>query len=157
MKPLEMTKTSPNEVCVKRSFDAPLDLVWRAFTEPEFVKRWLTGPPGHTMPICEIDLREGGQWRYVWNIPVEEMIAYGTFQEVVKHERLVHTETFAQWPDDSAVVTTLFEAQQGQSLVTMLIAYGSEATRNMVLQTGMTDGIEMSYARLDALMPVYQV
>lgn len=157
MKPLEMIQASPNEICVKRGFDAPLELVWRAFTEPEFVKRWLTGPPGHTMPICEIDLREGGQWRYVWNIPVDEMIAYGSYQEVVKHQRIVNTETFAQWPDDSSVVTTLFEQQKDQTLVTMLIAYGTEATRNMVLQTGMTEGIEMSYERLDALMPVYQV
>ncbi|MBT9547830.1 MAG: SRPBCC family protein [Candidatus Sericytochromatia bacterium] len=157
MKPLEMIQANPNEICVKRGFDAPLELVWRAFTEPEFVKRWLTGPPGHTMPICEIDLREGGQWRYVWNIPVDEMIAYGSYQEVVKHQRIVNTETFAQWPDDSSVVTTLFEQQKDQTLVTMLIAYGTEATRNMVLQTGMTEGIEMSYERLDALMPVYSV
>lgn len=153
---LEMRKSASNEVTVTRSFAAPVSLVWRAFTEPELIKRWLTGPPGHSMSVCEVDLRAGGNWRYVWLIPVEEMEAYGQFLEVLPQQKIVHTETFAMWPDNSSQVTTLFEPQaDGSTLVTMVMAYDSEATRDMVLKTGMTDGMEMSYQRLESILPEY--
>ncbi len=153
MNPLTMTTPSEKVVSVTRQFDAPLELVWRAFTEPELVKRWLTGPPGHTMPVCEIDLRSGGNWKYVWKMPGDVlMTAYGKYQEVTLHERIVHTETFAEWPDNSSIVTTRFNAQQGGTLVTTLMEFDNEAIRDMVLQTGMTDGMEMSYQGLDQIL-----
>lgn len=153
MKTLEMTKTAANEVCVKRSFDAPISLVWRAFTEPALIQRWMTGPPGHTMPICEMDARVGGSWRYVWKMPEGEMEAYGQVKEIVLHERIVHTETFAPWPDQSSLVTTEFTALGDRTLVTTTMAFSDEATRDMVLRTGMTDGMESSYARLETILP----
>jgi len=153
MKPLTMTTPSEKVVCVTRQFDALPELVWRTFTEPELVKRWLTGPPGHTMPVCEIDLRVGGSWKYVWKMPDDTlMTAYGKYQEVKLHERIVHTETFEQWPDNSSFVTTRFNAQQGGTQVTTLMEFDSETTRDMVLQTGMTEGMEMSYQGLDQLL-----
>lgn len=152
MKPLEVTTPSDTEVCVKRSFDAPASLVWRAFSEPALVKRWLTGPPGHSMPICEIDFREGGKWRYVWKMPEGEMVAYGTFRSIAEHRRIVHSETFAAWPDSESIVTTIFTETGGRTLVTMTMAYDSRQTRDIVLQTGITVGMEHSYTNLDELL-----
>jgi uncharacterized protein YndB with AHSA1/START domain len=153
MSALKMITAAPNEVCVERRFNAPVALVWRAFTEPTIVQRWLTGPPGHTMPICEIDLRVDGAWRYVWKMPEGEMEAYGTYREVVPYERIVHTETFAMWPDQQSLITTTFHAEADHTLVRMVMAFASTETRDAVLMTGMTDGMEMSYQRLDDLLP----
>jgi len=151
---LEMKKTAPNEVTVVRHFNAPSSLVWRAFTEPELVKQWLTGPPGHSMPICEIDLRVDGKWRYVWQFPDGgQMIAYGHYQEIVPETKIVNSETFEMWPDKECQVTTQFRAVGQSTEVTMIMQYENEEIRDMVLKTGMTDGMEMSFARLESLLP----
>ncbi len=157
MQPLTMTQLASDQIRVKRSFNAPVSLVWRAYTEPELVKRWLTGPPGHTMPICEIDLREGGAWRYVWQMPEGQMVAYGIYQAIEPCQQIIHTEIFEQWPDHPSLITTTFSElygqTYGQTLVTTVIHYDSEATRDAVLKTGMASGMEMSYAKLDSLLP----
>ena len=152
MKPLRITKQSTNQVLVERSFDAPVALLWRAYTEPELVKQWMTGPPGHTMPVCEMDVRTGGKFRWVWKMPEGEMAAYGVFREVIERERLVHTETFEEWPDNHALITTTFDKYGGGTLLSVLIEYDSEETRDAVLSTGMADGMEMSYSNLDTLL-----
>ena len=63
---IEVTTPSEREIVTRRTFNAPRELVFRAHTEPELVKRWLLGPPGWTMPVCRIDLKVGGKYRYVW-------------------------------------------------------------------------------------------
>src|ERR1700730_4176355 len=81
------------EIQVTRSFGAPRQLVFDAFTNPDLVKRWLLGPPGWTMPVCEIDLKVGGRYRYVWRKPgVKDMGIGGMFREVVWPARLVANE-----------------------------------------------------------------
>lgn len=149
--PLKLTTPSDTEIHIERVFDAPVAFVWRAFTEPEIVKRWLTGPPGHTMPICEIDLQVGGKWRYVWSMPEDEMEAHGAYREIVPLEKIAHTETFCQWPDNETTVTTAFMEDAGKTTVLMKIKYDSRETRDAILQTPMEQGVEMSYCNLDEL------
>ncbi len=83
-----------------RTVDSPVELVWRAHTEPELVKQWATGPPDHSLPVCEIDLRVGGKGRYVWKNRQLEMGMTAEFKEIVEHERIVHTERFDGWPTE---------------------------------------------------------
>ncbi|WP_299043129.1 SRPBCC family protein [uncultured Tateyamaria sp.] len=153
MKPLKLSSPTDTTIEIIRSFDAPRHLVWRAHTEPALVKRWLTGPAGHTMPECDIDLRVGGTYRYVWEWPEGRMSARGTFREIETNHRIVCTEAFDFAPDSETLVEQTFTEQGGQTIVTMLLRYDSTATRDAVLQTPMEEGLEASYANLDALLP----
>src|SRR5690348_490411 len=93
---LKVTMPSDREIAMTRVFDAPRTLVFDAHTKPELVKRWLLGPPGWTMPVCEIDLRVGGKYRWVWRSDSDgsTMGIGGVYREIVAHERLVATERF---------------------------------------------------------------
>jgi uncharacterized protein YndB with AHSA1/START domain len=92
---LQLTTPADREIQMTRVFVAPRHLVFDAFTKPEFVRRWLLGPEGWTMPVCEIDLRVGGGYRYVWrHANGNEMGMRGVYREIVTPERLVSTETF---------------------------------------------------------------
>ncbi|WP_299555702.1 SRPBCC family protein [uncultured Tateyamaria sp.] len=152
MRPLAMTTPTETTIVITRSFDAPKSLVWRAHTDPELVKRWLTGPSGHTMPECEIDLRVGGAYRYVWEWADGRMVATGTFREIESEERLLLTEVFDIFPDNETLVEQVFSEQDGQSTVVMSLHYDSKETRDGVLQSPMDEGLEASYRSLDALV-----
>jgi uncharacterized protein YndB with AHSA1/START domain len=150
--PAPLTVTTPNDtdVVVVRTFDAPRDLVWRAHTEPKLVKKWLLGPPGWSMPTCEIDLRVGGRYRYGWahsSKPAFEMT--GTFTEVKAPARMVHVEEFQGM---QATITTLFAEKDGRTTLTMTMHFPSKAARDGAVRTGMTDGMEQSYQKLDQLV-----
>jgi len=145
------TMPSDREVVATRSFDAPRDLVWDAFTIPEHVKKWMIGPDGWTMPVCEMDLRPGGQWRYTWrNGQGHEFSMYGEFLEITRPERLVNTETFD--PHPASLNTTVFEEKSGRTLITATVVYASKEVRDTALATGMTDGWGQSYDRLEDLL-----
>jgi len=140
------------QVVIKRVVDAPRRIVFDAWTNPQYVPRWLLGPPGWTMPVCEIDLRPGGTWHYVWRrADGSEMAMHGSYKEVVPPERLVSTESWGpQWPE---TVNTLVLAESGgRTTITLTITYPSREARDAALQTGMKDGLEQGYARLDALL-----
>jgi uncharacterized protein YndB with AHSA1/START domain len=125
--------------------------VWRAHTEPKLVKKWLLGPPGWTMPICEIDLRVGGRFRYGWTHPEKQGFEIrGTFREVAPQSRIVHTELF-NGQEPGAVVTTLFKENRGRTEMTMTMSFPSKEARDAAVATGMTDGMEQSYQKLDQL------
>ena len=125
--------------------------IWRAHTEPVLVKQWMSGPPGHSLPVCEIDLRVGGQARYVWKNPEFEMGMTATFVEIVEGERIVHTEVFESWPEGASTVTTSFASTGSGTDLTVDIEYQSEAARNDAVATGFADGYEASFQLLDAL------
>jgi uncharacterized protein YndB with AHSA1/START domain len=146
----EFTTPSDREVVARRVFDAPRRLVWDAHTRPEHVQRWLLGPDGWTMPVCEIDLRPGGAWRYVWRKEdgTEEFFMHGTFREIVPTERIVHTEFFGEMPEP-AVITSTFEEAGGRTTLTVTVVYPSKEARDAALATGMTGGWGKSYERLD--------
>ena len=93
---LKVTTRGDREIVMTREFNAPRRLVFDAFTKPELVKQWLLGPPGWSMPVCEIDLKVGGAYRYVWRRDADgsEMAMGGIFREIVPQERIVSTEVF---------------------------------------------------------------
>ena len=113
------------EITMTRRFGAPRAMVFEAWTKPELLKRWMTGPPGMTLPICEVDLRVGGAYRYVWRTSQgQEMGAGGTFLEVAAPERFVATERFDQaWYPGEAVITITFVEQDGETEVTTTMRY----------------------------------
>jgi uncharacterized protein YndB with AHSA1/START domain len=143
---------SDREVVVTRVVDAPRRLVWKAWTDPAHVPQWMTGPEGWTMPVCEIDLRPGGSWHYVWRKgDGAEMGMTGTYREVVPPERLVHTESWGpEWPE--TVNTMVLTESGGRTTITLTILYPSKEARDAALRTGMKDGMEQSFARLDRVL-----
>jgi len=151
---MDVTTSGDSEVVVTRVFDAPRTLVFDCFTKPELVPRWLLGPPGWTMPVCEIDLRVGGTYRYVWRHPERgDMGVTGTYRELAPPERIVHTELFDEdWTSGGATVTTVFTEAGGETTVTMTIRFTSAKAREAALATGMTRGMAQSYDRLDAVL-----
>ncbi len=149
---LEVAPEGDRFLRLRRDFAAPLPLLWRAYTEPALLKRWM-GAQGWPLTHCEMELREGGNLRWVWSGPHGEMGLSGHFREVRAQERIVHTELFDEdWTGGETVVTLCFEDCDGGARLDMLIEYASEAARAGALQSGMTDGMEETYARLDELL-----
>ena len=149
-----VSRPSERELCVTRVFRAPRALVFETFTKPEWLARWMIGPEGWSMSVCEVDLRPGGRFRYVWTkAGGKEMGMGGTFVEVTPPSRLVHVEVFDQdWTGGETTVTTDLTEADGVTTMSMTVAYSSMAARDGALGSGMTTGMEMSYARLDALL-----
>ena len=151
---LKVVAQSQREIVMTRDFHAPRRLVFDAYTKPELVRQWLLGPPGWSMPVCEIDLRVGGAYRYVWrHTNGKEMGMGGVYREIVPQERLVCTELFdeAWYPGESLITTTLVE-QGGRTTLTTTILYVSQDARDGVLKSGMESGVAMSYDRLAAIV-----
>ena len=151
---LEITKLSDLELQWQRRFSAPVESVFEALTTPELVKQWLTGPPGMTMPVCEIDLRVGGRFRYVWRRPDGgEMGMGGEYKELSPPNRIVHTELFDEdWTGGETLVTTELAEDNGMTLLTCTVRYSSKSARDAALQTGMGDGVAHSYEQLNVLL-----
>jgi uncharacterized protein YndB with AHSA1/START domain len=157
-----MTKTAPltvatptdREVVITRVVDAPRGMVFDAHTKPDLVRRWLLGPPGWTMPVCEIDLRVGGKYRYVWKHPDGQAMGMGgTFTEVVRPSRIAATQLFDEdWTGGETLVITEIVEQSGKSTITTTVRYASREARDAALQTGMTTGMEAGYERLEELL-----
>jgi uncharacterized protein YndB with AHSA1/START domain len=144
------------EIQVSRDFDAPRPLVFDAFTKPELVRRWLLGPPGWTMPVCEIDLRVGGFYRYVWRSEKDgsQMGIRGVFREVTPVERVVATERFDDaWYPGEALDTTVFEEIRGHTRTTITVLYESQEARDTARRSGMEYGMAAGYDRLETLLP----
>jgi len=152
--PLKVTTPSDREILITRAFDAPRSLVFDCMSKPELVRRWLLGPPGWTMPVCEIDFRVGGRFRYVWRrANGNELAMGGVYREIVRPERIVHTELFDEdWTGGETVGTSIFTEHGAKTALTMTILYTSKEARDGALRTGMTEGMTVSYDRLEALM-----
>jgi uncharacterized protein YndB with AHSA1/START domain len=150
----KVTTPSDLEIAMTRVFSAPRRLVFDALTKPELVKQWLLGPAGWTMPICEIDLRVGGAYRYVWrHADGKEMGMGGVFREIVVPERIVHSERFEQpWYPGEALVTNVLVEQGGKTTLTLTSRFDSRETRDGVLKSGMEKGVTVSYDRLEQLL-----
>jgi uncharacterized protein YndB with AHSA1/START domain len=139
-------------IIMKRVFEAPRWLVFEAWTKPEHLTRWMLGPSGWTMPVCEIDLRPGGAWHFVWrHSDGSEMEMRGVYREVAAPERLVSTESWGgDWPE---TLNTLVLAEEGgKTTMTLTILYPSAEARDAALKTGMTDGVSKSFERLAELL-----
>jgi uncharacterized protein YndB with AHSA1/START domain len=151
---LKVTTPSERDVVMTREFAASRGMVFDALTKPELVRRWLLGPPGWTMPVCDIDLRVGGTYRYVWrNADGREMGMGGTFKEMVRPSRLVATESYDDhWTGGETLVTTELVETRGTTTVSTTVRYATREARDAALKMGATKGLEASYVRLDELL-----
>jgi uncharacterized protein YndB with AHSA1/START domain len=162
--PSKSTVTLPNDrdVVVVRTFNAPRELVFDAWTKPALVQRWLLGPPGWTMPVCEMDVRPGGKYRWRWRSEADgkEFGFSGEFREVVRPSRTVHVERYDSGDVGGemgeALVTSELTESNGVTTHKMTIRYESKEVRDAAVKTGMTDGMEMGYQRLDGLLAEQQ-
>ncbi len=140
-----VTLPTDEQILITREFDAPKELVWKAWTTPELVKRWWHANRGE-MTVAEIDLRVGGTWRSVSVTPDGFEVAFhGEYREVVPNERLVSTEAFEGVPDPDAnatVNTATFTEEDGRTTLTILVEAPSKEIRDAIIDSGMEAGMQ---------------
>src|SRR5580658_3176715 len=147
-----VTMPTDREIVVTRVFNAPRNLVFEAWTNPKYLPQWMLGPDGWTMPVCEIDLRPGGSWHFIWrHSSGKEMEMRGEYREVKPPERLVSTESWGPgWPE--TLNTLELSEHAGKTTATITILYPSREARDAALNTGMKAGMAMSYDRLEKFL-----
>ncbi|WP_437934105.1 SRPBCC family protein [Sorangium sp. So ce341] len=153
----QVTTPSEQEIHMTRLFNAPRHLVFEAMTKPEHVKRWwgCLGE-GYSVPVCEIDLRPGGAWRFVNRHPHGEAAFHGEYKEITPPSRLVYTEIFEMFPDTVSLVTSVLTEEGGKTRVTTTTRYPSKEVRDAVIASGMEHGAALSYDRLEDLVAQLQ-
>jgi uncharacterized protein YndB with AHSA1/START domain len=151
---LQVATHGDREIVMTRTFSAPRHLVFEAFTKPDLIRRWLTGPPGWSMTVCEFEARVGGSYRYVWrNQDGTEMGMGGVVKELTPPERIVATEKFDQaWYEGEAIGTIELSELAGQTMLRQTLRYNSRETRDAVLKTPMEQGVGYGYDQLEALV-----
>ena len=148
----QVTTPSDNEIVLTRLFSAPRQLVFDAMSQAEHVKHWWGNlGEGYSVPVCEIDFRVGGQWRFVNAHPKGEAAFHGVYREIDAPGRLVFTEIFEPFPDAESVVTSLLTEENGKTRLTAICIYPSKEVRDIVIGTGMEKGAAASYDRLEDL------
>jgi uncharacterized protein YndB with AHSA1/START domain len=159
-KPAEVTLPSDRDVRVTRTFNAPRQLVWDAHTRPELVRKW-QGYGGWDMPVCDMDVRVGGQYKWQWrNLEDGKRFGFfGTFTDVNSPSSLAHDQyfdagetDFAMPAGDPCIVSLELSEQSGVTTLICNMKFASKEARDDAVSTGMTDGMEHSYTRLDELV-----
>jgi uncharacterized protein YndB with AHSA1/START domain len=146
----KVTTPSDREIRLTRVFNAPRALVFEAMTKPEHITQWWGRlGDGYSVPVCEVDLRPGGAWRFVNRHPNGEAAFHGVYREITPPERVVFTEIFEEFPDAESVVTSVLTEENGKTRLTATVVYPSMDVRDMVLKTGMDRGAAISYDRLE--------
>lgn len=152
---LVVTTPTDRSIAMSREFKASRELVFRTLVEPELIRRWLLGPDGWSMPVCEVDLKVGGVYRYVWQRDSDgtTMGMGGVYLAIEPPARLKVTEKFdeAWYPGEAVVETTLVETG-GITTITTTVLYESKEARDGVLKSGMESGVEVSYVRLERVL-----
>jgi uncharacterized protein YndB with AHSA1/START domain len=149
----KVTLPTDEEILIRREFDAPRHLVYRAYTTPELVMRWWSGQRGE-MKIADIDLRVGGMWRYVMVANGGYEVAFhGEYREIVPDERIVTTEVYEGMPEvgEPAVDTITFIEADGRTTLELLMRVSSREIRDMILETGMEIGVQEQMDALEQL------
>jgi uncharacterized protein YndB with AHSA1/START domain len=143
---------SDTTIAARRFVEAPRQEVFDAWTMPGHIQRWMLGPSGWTMPVCEVDLRAGGAWRFGWRGPDgRELGMEGEYREVSAPERLVATERWGDpWPE--TLTTVVFGEDDEGTTITCITAYPSKGARDAALETGVKDGMNQSFDRLTAFL-----
>jgi uncharacterized protein YndB with AHSA1/START domain len=151
---LKIAPSGDRELVMTRYFFAPCGMVFDALTKPDQIKQWLLGPPGWSMPTCEVALKVGGAYRYVWkHTNGEQMGVGGVYKEIARPDRIVHTERFDKaWYAGEAVLTTSLVEKNGKTMLTVTIRYESEEARDAVLKSRMEEGVSASYDALEDLL-----
>jgi uncharacterized protein YndB with AHSA1/START domain len=149
---LKVTLPSDKEILLARVFDAPRALVFEAMTRPEHVRRWWCWMDGATMPVCEIDLRVGGKYRFVMHgAQCGEVAFHGEYLEVVRPERIVHTEVFEPFPDSPAHVTVSLAERDGKTHYQARVVHQTKEARDMHVQSGMEEGAGVALDLLEEI------
>ena len=143
-----ITLPSDTEILITRVFDAPAELIFKAWTTPELIKRWW-GFDSSEWLVCEIDARVGGKWRYVIRDSDMEVGFHGEIRELDAPHRMVSTEVFEGFPDAGSVNTMTLDEVNGVTTMTTLIQHESQEHRDMQLASGMEGGMQVSYNRLE--------
>ena len=164
MEKAQVSLPGEREVMVTRSFKAPRALVYRAYTEPALLRRWLLGPPGWSMTVCEMATRVGESYRWRWRNEQDgtEFGFSGVFREVEPGVRIVHTERYDAGTTNvgesggECLVTLTLEEKAGLTVVTTRMLFDSKEARDAAVSTGMTDGMEMSYQGRDRILAEQQ-
>jgi uncharacterized protein YndB with AHSA1/START domain len=151
--PAKVTLPSDRELIITRDFQAPRSLVFEAMTRPEHVKRWY-GLRHLTMPVCEIDFRPGGKWRYVLRDPKDgiDHAFSGEYREIVRPERIVSTEWYEAIPGSDYVVTMTLVERDGKTTLTSHCVYKTKEHRDGHIMSGMEPGMQETFHRLDELL-----
>jgi uncharacterized protein YndB with AHSA1/START domain len=147
---LKVTTPTDREIVMTRVFDAPRHLVFEAHRKPELLKRWLLGPPGWEMVVCQVANQVGERYRYEWRNASNgrQFGNGGVCRELVPPERVVCSESMDGQPGE-ALVTTTFVEQNGKTTLTLTILFESSEIRDIALKSGMERGVAASYDRLD--------
>jgi uncharacterized protein YndB with AHSA1/START domain len=150
---LKVAPKGDREIVMTRVFDAPRKMLFDAFTKPELLKRWFYGPDGWTLSVCEIDLRVGGRYRYVWSRGDTKMGMGGVYKEIVPPEKIVSTGKFDEaWYPGEEVGTMVFMEKAGKTTITHTVQYESKEARDAVFASGAMAGVEMGYDRLEKML-----
>jgi uncharacterized protein YndB with AHSA1/START domain len=148
----QVTTPAPREIVITRLFNAPRQLVYDAMSKPEHVKRWWGNlGEGYSVPVCEIDLRVGGAWKFVNRHPKGEVTFHGKYLEIAPPSRVVFTEVMAPFPEPGSVITAVYTEENGKTRLTATCLYDSPEIRDMVIASGMAKGAAASYDRLEDL------
>ena len=148
----KVTTPSDTEIQLTRLFSAPRHLVFEAMSKPEHIKRWWGSlGDGYSVPVCEVDLRVGGKWRFVNKHPKGEAEFYGVYKVIDPPGRIVFTEIYAPFPDAESTVTATLTEEHGKTRLNAVSKYPSKMVRDMVLSTGMEKGAAKSYDNLDVI------
>ncbi len=145
----EVTLPTDEQILITREFDAPRELVYRAYTTPDLVERWWHANRGE-VTLVEIDLRVGGTWRYVMTAcGGPEVGFHGEYREIVPNERIVSTEVFEGAPDAEALSTVTFTETDGRTILTILVQHSCQEHRDAHINSGMEDGLQDALALLE--------
>jgi uncharacterized protein YndB with AHSA1/START domain len=145
-----ITLPSDTEILITRVFDAPAELIFKAFTTPDLVKRWWGFETSEWL-VCEIDLKVGGKWRYVIRDGGQEVGFHGEYHEIDRPKRLVSTEVFEGFPDAGSVNTMTLEEADGVTTMKTLIRHERKEHRDAQINSGMETGMQVSYDRIEAV------
>jgi uncharacterized protein YndB with AHSA1/START domain len=149
----DVSTPSDQEIRMVRVFNAPRALVFEAMTRPEHIVRWWGRlGEGYSVPVCEVDLRVGGRWRFVNRHPKGEAAFHGEYLEIDPPARVVFTEIFEEFPDSPSVVTSELVEEGRRTRLIATVRYPSQTVRDIVLGTGMAKGAGISYDRLEDLV-----
>ena len=154
---LQLSTPTDTTLILSRTFKAPRRLVWEALLVPDKMRRWMLPPPGWSTSVCECEARVAGGLRLVWKSAEADpaMTLYGVFTEVLLHERVVHTETMvlgSGQPIGTVLETHEFKEERGVTTMRITQVYGSKEARDGAIASGMDQGMEAGYQRLDAVL-----
>ena len=147
---LNVATRGDKEIILTRQFDAPRHLVWEAMTKPEHVRYWWNCMDGYSMPVCEIDLRVGGKWRYVLiGADGGEVGFHGEYLEIEVPAKIVNTEIFDPYPDSPATCTVTLVEKDGKTTFKNVVVHMTTEGRDMHINSGMEVGADIAMDRIE--------